>query len=772
MGWRTVTGLTVLMLICVAPSVLGQTEHTTRPTAPRVSLQQNAATVPLETSPFWEVSNGSWYTTGIVFRDINRDGQIDVMLSNGNDINMAPNVAFLQSGWSLSTDPNWTSANPEYSGHCAAGDINDDGWADLVVANFLGSGRFSTPNVANLYLVSNGHLGSSPAWRSVDSCYSFSCALGDIDLDGDLDLILATGEPYNAVYETDRMYFNDNGMFAPLPDWESDYLSAALDVTVGDVDNDGDLDLAFCYDNLPTAVYYNDDGVMPTAPGWQAANSDPGNTLTLGDVNGDGWRDIVVAFNDQLGGSGTFAVYLNDGAGGFSSLPDWQSSTGGYGSAVALYDYDLDGDLDLAAGRWWDQPRIYENTSGTLSAEPVWRANPGPVVEELVWVDVDASGVEWLADTIDGDSRSLFYTSYAPWYVLDSVVADGRRLGHAEFCFDPIYGWVSLEQPPVEVAIYYQYSFTADLAVADWEGNNIILGNTHEHFVNFTADPTTGWAPLEVTFEDHTADASAWLYDFGDGDSATTASPTHRYDVGGVYTVSLAATTPVGTRTRTARNLVAVLADTVTFVPDSAFPGQTVAIPIAVANTQNVEELTIPLRLSRIPVELRPDSIRAGARTAAWPNPAIIQYQQVSDQYLMTLHLLAPPTESLPPGSGEVARLFATIDWEAPVGAHNVVDTSQGGTYQCELLSSLMSIAPKVSAGTVGTRYIMRGDINADNRLTLTDLTLLVNYLFLEGPRPMAFVAADCTADSQVTLTDLTRLLNHLFLGGPPPEPY
>ena len=445
---------------------------------PVVALAQ----VPLDTLPFWQSSETGVYSTGMVWRDCNLDGWIDVFYSNGNDMALAPNTVYLSDGGSLPTAASWSSANAEYSGHCAVGDIDDNGYPDFAVANYLGSGRFSTANQTEVYFNYGGTLATSSEWHTADSIYSFSCALADVDNDGDLDLALATGEAYTGKFQRDLIYFNQNGVLDTIPGWRSSDSTTAYDVTFGDVDNDGDLDMAFCYEGHPTALYLNQGGVMDTMPSWQSSLTQSGNTLIFAEVNGDGWLDLIVAYNSQLASGGQFAAYLNDGGGHLSVVPLWQSATGGYGSALAVYDYDDDGDDDLAAGRWFDRPRIYENTGTTFTTTPVWQSAQATVVEELAWVDVDARNayqgyVEQLATN---PNRRLYYTSRHPLYSIDSVQVDGVTLTNDLFCYDLVSGWVTVGVPPQgEVELYYRYSSTNDLAVANWgEVNDIYLNTT------------------------------------------------------------------------------------------------------------------------------------------------------------------------------------------------------------------------------------------------------------------------------------------------------
>ncbi|WP_246589144.1 PKD domain-containing protein [Methanofollis formosanus] len=63
----------------------------------------------------------------------------------------------------------------------------------------------------------------------------------------------------------------------------------------------------------------------------------------------------------------------------------------------------------------------------------------------------------------------------------------------------------------------------------------------------FTADVTSGEAPLSVQFTDTSRHATAWQWNFGDGGTSTLQDPAHTYDEPGIYTVKLTVTGPGGT---------------------------------------------------------------------------------------------------------------------------------------------------------------------------------------------------------------------------------
>ncbi len=178
-------------------------------------------------------------------------------------------------------------------------------------------------------------LPSRPTWESEERFYSFSVALGDIDLDGDLDLAVAVGEPYFYAPGPNLLYRNAGGVFEEPPVWQASAARHSMDVAFFDADGDGWLDLAFANEAAAHTIYLNSgDGLPGTDPGWEA-DSGPfeGNTLDFGDVDGDDHLDLVVSdSNYWLGGRGTVSLFCGPLFGRC-----WESEDPpGYQSAVAL----------------------------------------------------------------------------------------------------------------------------------------------------------------------------------------------------------------------------------------------------------------------------------------------------------------------------------------------------------------------------------------------------------------------------------------------------
>jgi PKD repeat protein len=80
----------------------------------------------------------------------------------------------------------------------------------------------------------------------------------------------------------------------------------------------------------------------------------------------------------------------------------------------------------------------------------------------------------------------------------------------------------------------------------------------------FSGGPTSGVAPLAVTFTNSSSGATNYAWAFGDGNTSTNANPVNTYSSAGTYSVSLTATGPGGTNMLTRANYIVVIAPVVT----------------------------------------------------------------------------------------------------------------------------------------------------------------------------------------------------------------
>jgi hypothetical protein len=464
------------------------------------------AEMPLESTPCWQSIPSDHWDSGGAWGDIDGDGWLDMVVAGGNDIAQRHIVIFHNQGdGTLPLAPTWSSTQSEYHGHVDIGDIDGDRLPDVAVAVLLGPGGYGDPGWVKVHLNDGaGAFSATPDWVSSDRFYVFGVALADADGDGDLDLACACGDDYENHPERQRIYYNQDGTLESLPSWQSDELGISYDVHWGDVEGDGDLDLAFCGSSTPMRVYRNDQtagGGIVTAASWENADLPQcGIATAFGDWDGDGFPELAVADNYNFCPGGRFKVYASD-QGLLASVPAWSSADDGWGSHVSWIDLDLDGDLDLATGRWYGACRIYENTGGSLGEQPIWSSATSSVVENMFWGDVDNDGLrsDGLSAASGDGMRTHYPLGQGPVREVDEVRVDGVVLPPSAYAVHRAGGWVSIAPPPPpgtsNVEIRYTYSTDLDLGVTNWDDGS---GNYLFRNVSVAAVPELDEAMIAV----------------------------------------------------------------------------------------------------------------------------------------------------------------------------------------------------------------------------------------------------------------------------------
>ncbi|HLQ38765.1 MAG TPA: FG-GAP-like repeat-containing protein, partial [Planctomycetota bacterium] len=261
-----------------------------------------------------------------------------------------------------------------------------------------------------------------------------SLALGDVDGDGDLDLVVGNGG-INAVWEQSRLYLNNGtGTFTDvtasrMPAGSYDTTSLAL----GDVDGDGDLDLVVGnYWGTQSLLYINNGtGTFTDATASRMpAGSYSTTSLALGDVDGDGDLDLVVGNQGNPGGQSL--LYLNNGTGTFTDATASRMPVGSYiTNSLVLGDMDGDGDLDLVVGNssyYSGQSLLYlNNGTGTFTDATASRIPAGYYnTNSLALGDVDGDGD--LDLVLGNDARpSLLYQNLLRQLDAPYVLHSGRN---------------------------------------------------------------------------------------------------------------------------------------------------------------------------------------------------------------------------------------------------------------------------------------------------------------------------------------------------------
>ena len=222
--------------------------------------------------------------------------------------------------------------------------MDGDGDLDIVVVKDAGQDNQIFINDIN----SDGSTGIfTDSGQLLGANDSQSVALGDVDGDGDLDMVVVNAglSKQNRVYINDINNDGSAGIFT-----DSGQLLGANDsqsVMLGDVNGDGDLDMVVANTGLSkqNRVYINDinnDGNAGTfTDSGQLLGANDSQSVALGDVDGDGDLDMVVA---NTGVSKQNRVFINVGLGAFTDSGQLLGANDS--QSVVLGDVDGDADLD------------------------------------------------------------------------------------------------------------------------------------------------------------------------------------------------------------------------------------------------------------------------------------------------------------------------------------------------------------------------------------------------------------------------------------------
>ncbi|MFQ5855936.1 MAG: FG-GAP repeat domain-containing protein [Anaerolineae bacterium] len=349
----------------------------------------------LSASAAWSSAEAD-HTQSLAWGDGDGDGDLDLAVGNWDQ----PNRLYRNDDGTLTTGTAWSSTEADYTSSVAWGDVDGDGDLDLAVGNHGVVPGGAQPN--RLYRNDSGALTVRAVWSSVETDRTSSVAWGDVDGDGDLDLAVGNVLPGLGSGQPNRLYRNDAGALTTAAVWSSTEVDETTSVAWGDYDGDSDLDLAAGNDDQSNRVYRNEGGMLVAGAVWSSVETDVTHSISWGDVDGDGDLDLAVGNDGQPN-----RVYRNTGA---LLTPDavWSSDETGSTSSVAWGDVDGDGDLDLAAGDSDGPNRLYRNDTGTMTTTAVWSSDESDLTSSVAWGDYDGDGDLDLAAGNSGQPNRLY----------------------------------------------------------------------------------------------------------------------------------------------------------------------------------------------------------------------------------------------------------------------------------------------------------------------------------------------------------------------------
>jgi hypothetical protein len=357
-------------------------------------------------------NNASSYR--LAWGDANGDGWLDLVFGATDNASSQTRLHINQTG-NLSNDVLEFSTG--FGPHnLAFGDMNGDQTLDLAIGSSSQNRVFPSSNPA------------AEPWLS-DSYKTTAVAWADVDDDRKLDLLVANqNQPL-------QIYLNQGNILGSEIAWTSNEEEHALNIAWADYDNDYYLDFAVANKDQSARLYRNN-GVrnvngelqISFALVWSSPQADT-RDVAWGDVDGDGDLDLAVAYYENAKSAN--AIYKNmssedgsDGTPTLESTPFWEANESRKTTSLAWGDFDNDGDIDLAVGNDGQPDQLYVNEGSTTEVallEWLWQSTESYATTDLAWGDSDRDGDLDLAVSTDNNQPNGLYINN---YTLPSHLSD------------------------------------------------------------------------------------------------------------------------------------------------------------------------------------------------------------------------------------------------------------------------------------------------------------------------------------------------------------
>ena len=228
--------------------------------------------------------NAEWKTRNVTVIDLTGDSRPEIVVANRGPADQSANYVCINDG-----DGNFLECKQlsvESATTIAAGDFNNDGFADLIVPH---------RDRGQSYIFINDGKGGFTERHPIGLPDSRTRAVAVADLNGDSFQDIIVGDPQNGGAQ---VYLNNGAASFPSSYALGENMGHVYSIATADIDADGDTDVVFGNRLSPGAILLNNnkDNTYSVARFGDGKGTVYG--LSIGDVNGDDIPDIVAARSD------------------------------------------------------------------------------------------------------------------------------------------------------------------------------------------------------------------------------------------------------------------------------------------------------------------------------------------------------------------------------------------------------------------------------------------------------------------------------------------
>jgi len=377
------------------------------------------------TTPGWtdegNQANANFGNSVSTAGDVNGDGYSDVIVGvpsfdNGQNSEGAAFV-YYGSDLGLSTFSNWSAEGNQADAFfgvsvSAAGDVNGDGYSDVIVGAYLIDNGESDEGAAFVFHGSASGLSLSSNWSDEgnqnEARFGSSVSTaGDVNGDGYSDVIIGSYRFENGQVDEGAafVYHGSSSGLSLTSNWsaESNQVDARFSYSVstaGDVNGDGYSDVivgAYLFDNGQlnegaAFVYHGSASGLSLASNFSAESNKVSaffgwSVSTAGDINGDGYSDVIVGaygFDDGQSLEGSAFVY-HGSASGLSLTSNWNAESNQSGATFGFSvstagDVNGDGYSDVIIGA-----QLFDNGEVNEGRAFVYQGSPSGLSDTSNW---------------------------------------------------------------------------------------------------------------------------------------------------------------------------------------------------------------------------------------------------------------------------------------------------------------------------------------------------------------------------------------------------